>query len=70
MVSNTWVLSASKVNEFRFGYTTIFNAVADFLATKQDVVTDLGLPFPKENPESWGIPNVSLATNGLSAYWR
>lgn len=68
MLSNTWVLSPTKVNEVRFGYTSIFNAVADFLATKQDVVSDLGLPFPKENPESWGIPSVSLASNGLSTF--
>lgn len=68
MVSNTWVLSPNKVNEIRFGYTSIFNAVADFLATNQDVVSQLGLPFPKENPESWGIPSVSLATNNLSSF--
>ncbi len=68
MVSNTWVLSPNKVNEVRFGYTSIFNAVADFFANKTDVVSQLGLPFPKENPESWGIPSVSLATNGLSAF--
>jgi hypothetical protein len=68
MVSNIWVLSPSKVNEARFGYTTIFNAVADILANKEDVVSELGLPFPKENAESWGIPAVSLATNGLNGF--
>ncbi len=68
MVSNTFVLSPSKVNEFRFGYTSIFNAVADILANKTDVVSQLGLPFPQEIPQSWGVPGISLATNNLSGW--
>jgi hypothetical protein len=68
MVSNTFVLSPSKVNEFRFGYTTIFNAVADILAGKTDVVSQLGLPFPQEIPQSWGVPGIALATNNLSGW--
>jgi hypothetical protein len=67
MVSNAWVLSPSKVNEFRFGYTTMFNAVADILSTKTNVVSDLGLPYPAEVPQSWGVPAVSMS-NGLSSW--
>ena len=67
MVSNAWVLSATKVNEVRFGYTTMFNAVADVLSGKEDVVKELGLPFTPEVPQSWGVPAVSM-TNGLSGW--
>jgi len=67
MVSNAWVLSPSKVNEVRFGYTTMFNAVADVLSGKTDVVKALGLPFTPEVPQSWGVPAVSMG-NGLSSW--
>src|ERR1700676_1665586 len=67
MVSNAWVLSPSKVNEVRFGYTSMFNAVADVLSGKTDVVKALGLPFTPEVPQSWGVPAVTLG-NGLSSW--
>ena len=68
MVSNTRVLSPSKVNEFRFGYTNIFNAIAQELSGTRNVVSELGLPFSTDDPLSWGIPAVSLATGGLSGF--
>ncbi len=67
MISNAWVLSPTKVNEFRFGYTSIYNAVTDQLAGVTDVVKQLGLPFAPEVPQSWGIPAVSVS-NGLSSW--
>ena len=67
VLSNARVLSPTKVNEFRFGYTSIFNAVTDQLAGIRDVVKELGLPFAPEIPQSWGIPAVSVA-NGLSSW--
>ncbi len=67
MVSNAWVVSPSRVNEVRFGYTAIYNAVTDQLAGTRDVVKELGLPYPAEVPQSWGIPAISLA-NGLSSW--
>ncbi len=68
MVSNAWVLSPTKVNEFRFGYTTLYNAVEQLLSGKTNVVQQLGLPFPTEAPQSWGVPSVALALNGLSGF--
>ena len=68
MLSNTRVLSPSKVNEFRFGYTKLFNAVAQELSGTRDVVNELNLPFKTEDPLSWGIPAVALATDGLSGF--
>jgi hypothetical protein len=67
VLSNAWVLSPSKVNEVRFGYTSIFNAVTDQLAGQRDVVKELNLPFSPEIPQSWGIPAVSMS-NGLSSW--
>jgi hypothetical protein len=68
MISNAWVLSPTKVNEFRFGYTTLYNAVEQILSGKTNVVANLGLPFPTEAPQSWGVPSVALALNGLSTF--
>ena len=67
VLSNARVLSPTKVNEVRFGYTSIFNAVTDKLAGVRDVVKELGLPFAPEIPQSWGVPAVSV-TNGLSSW--
>jgi len=67
MISNAWVLSSNKVNEVRFGYTSLYNAVADVLSGKRDVVKELGLPFTPEVPQSWGVPGVTMA-NGLSSW--
>ncbi len=68
VVSNTRVFSPSKVNDFRFGYTMLFNALAQELSGKRDVVKELGLPIPSGGPQSWGVPGVNLALNGLSNF--
>ncbi len=44
MVSNIRVLSPTKVNELRFGYTTLYNTSSQELAGKRNVVKELGLP--------------------------
>jgi hypothetical protein len=67
MLSNTRVLSATKVNEFRFGYTTLINNSSQELAGKRDVVKELGLPFSTD-PQSWGIPAITGFNVGLSAF--
>jgi hypothetical protein len=67
MVSNTRVLSAAKVNEFRFGYTTLINNSSQELANKRDVVKELGLPY-STGPESWGIPAITGFNLGLSPF--
>src|SRR5712691_5109822 len=65
MVSNTRVLSATKVNEFRFGYITLINNSSQELAGKRDVVKELALPFSTPNPQDWGIPAIGGATFNL-----
>jgi hypothetical protein len=69
MISNTRVLSPTKVNELRFGYIKLYNASLNELSGKRDVVKELGLPFSTPNPQDWGIPAVALlANNGLSSF--
>jgi hypothetical protein len=68
MVSNTRVLSATKVNEFRFGYITLLNNSAQELSGKRDVVKELGLPFSTPDPASWGIPAIAGLNLGLSTF--
>jgi hypothetical protein len=68
MLSNTRVFSPTKVNEFRFGYTTLYNASAQELSGVRDVVKELGLPFSTPDPETWGIPTVTGFNLGLSGF--
>src|SRR5712691_6731340 len=68
MVSNTRVLSATKVNEFRFGYITLINNNAQELSGKRDVVKELGLPYSTPDPQSWGIPTIGGLNLNLTAF--
>ncbi len=65
MLSNTRVLSPTKVNEFRFGYTKLFNNSTQELAGKRNVVKELGLPFSTPDQQSWGIPSIGGTTFNL-----
>lgn len=62
VVSNTRVLSATKVNEARFGYNSLYNVITQELANKEDVSGAIGIPI-KVDPNSWGLPNIGLANN-------
>jgi len=65
MVSNTRVLSASTVNEARFGYTKFYNTNGTELAFTRDVVSEVAIPGLKGGPPvQWGIPSV-----GFSGVW-
>ena len=63
VLANTRILSASRVNEARFGYNSIFNNVGQQLAGKENVDAEIGVPIPVTDPNSWGVPNISLANN-------
>ena len=66
MVSNTRVFSSSKVNEARFGYNSLYNIIGQQLAGVEDVDALIGVPVKITDPNSWGIPNISLS-NSLSS---
>jgi len=63
VVSNTRVFSSSKVNEARFGYNSIYNIIGQQLAGVEDVDALIGVPVKITDPNSWGVPNVSLSNN-------
>ena len=60
MLSNVRTFSATKVNEARFGYNSLFNNITQQLAGIEDVDAELGVPVKVTDPNSWGIPNIQL----------
>jgi hypothetical protein len=67
VVSNTRILSATRVNEARFGYNSLFNVIGQQLAGIEDVDAAIGVPFKITDKASWGIPNIAL-NNNLSSF--
>jgi hypothetical protein len=63
VLSNVRTLSPTKVNEARFGYNSLFNNITQQLAGKENVNTELGLPVSPSDPNSFGVPNISLSQN-------
>ncbi|MSV30309.1 MAG: carboxypeptidase regulatory-like domain-containing protein [Bryobacterales bacterium] len=63
VIANTRVFSSTKVNEARFGYNSLFNNISQELAGKENVNALLGTPVKISDPNSFGIPNISLANN-------
>jgi hypothetical protein len=58
-LSNTFVLSPTKVNEFRFGVNKFYNDIGPLLAGVTCVVCQLGLPgLSSSNSAVWGIPQI------------
>ncbi len=66
VLANTRVFSAAKVNEARFGYNSLYNNISQELAGKENVNALLNTPVKITDPNSFGIPNISLSNN-LSA---
>jgi hypothetical protein len=61
MASNTRTLSATVVNEARFGYNSFFNSLGRELAGVRDVVKELAIPgVASGEPIAWGIPSISV----------
>ncbi len=66
-IGNTWTLSPTLVNEFRFGYNYFFNTFGRELAFERDVVKELDIPGISLNPpEAWGIPSIGIT--GFSGF--
>lgn len=63
MVTNVWTLSPTKVNEARFGYSSLFNNITQQLAGVENVNEALGTPVKVTDPNSWGVPNIPLSQN-------
>jgi len=63
VLSNTRVLSGTKVNEARFGYNSLFNIIGQQLANVEDVDGEIGVPLKVTDKNSWGVPNIALSNN-------
>ncbi|HLK64921.1 MAG TPA: carboxypeptidase-like regulatory domain-containing protein [Bryobacteraceae bacterium] len=63
VLSNTRVLSPTRVNEARFGYNSLYNVIGQQLANVEDVDAEIGVPLKISDPGSWGVPNISLSNN-------
>jgi hypothetical protein len=67
LIDNTRVLSASLVNEMRFGYNRFFNNAGTELNNVMDPIAAVGLSLPTQvPPEAWGLPNIGIA--GFSGF--
>jgi hypothetical protein len=66
-MGNTWTMSPTVVNEFRFGYNYFFNTFGRELAFVRDVIKELKIPGISLNPpEAWGIPSIGIT--GFSGF--
>lgn len=68
VLANTRVFSSTKVNEFRFGYNSIFNNISQELSGVRNVNEEMGTPVKITDPNSWGIPNISLSGSTLQGF--
>jgi hypothetical protein len=68
VLANTRVFSSSKVNEFRFGYNSIFNNISQELANITNVNEALNTAVKVTDANSWGVPNISLSGSTLSSF--
>jgi len=67
MIGNTYTLSPTVLNEFRFGFNSFFNTFGRELAFVRDVVSELSIPGVSTGPEeAWGIPSVGIT--GFSGF--
>jgi len=65
--SNTRILSPNIVNEARFGYSRIFNAISTADAFTVNTVGTLGIPnLVAGPPVQWGVPNATFSGDGFS----
>lgn len=66
--TNTRTITPRLVNEARFGYTRLSNAVGTYSAYNADTVSALAIPNLQPGlPVTWGVPLVSFAGDGFAA---
>ncbi|MGA2116728.1 MAG: hypothetical protein ABSH56_18465 [Bryobacteraceae bacterium] len=65
--SNTRILAPNVVNEARFGYSRIFNAISTADAFSVNTVGTLGIPnLQAGQPVQWGVPSMAFTGDGFS----
>ena len=61
---NTRTFASNKLNDVRFGVGYLKNAHISRRANTENVVKNLGINLPSDNPLYWGVPNIGIT--GLS----
>jgi hypothetical protein len=64
VLANTRTIGSNKVNDVRVGYGYLKNAHISPRANTVNVVKELGINLPSDNPLYWGVPNIGIS--GLS----
>ncbi len=66
VLGNTCTIGTNKLNDFRLGYGQLKNAHISPRANVENVVKELGINIPSDNPLYWGVPNIGItALSGL-----
>ena len=64
VLGNTQTIGANKLNDFRIGFGQLKNGHISPRANVENVVKELGINIPSDNPLYWGVPNIGIT--GLS----
>ncbi len=64
VLANTRTIGGNKVNDVRFGLSRLVNSHISPRANTVNVVKELGINIPSDNPLYWGVPNIGIT--GLS----
>lgn len=64
VIGNTRSFGSNKVNDARIGFGSLKNGHISPRANSVNVVADLGINIPSDNPLYWGVPNIGIT--GLS----
>ena len=65
VLANTRTFGSNKVNDIRFGLSRLVNGHISPRANNVNVVKELGINIPNNNPLYWGVPNIGIT--GLAA---
>ncbi len=60
VIANTRTIGSSKVNDMRIGLSRLVNGHISPRANVQNVVKELGINIPSDNPLYWGVPNIGI----------
>ncbi len=61
------IFSPTKVNEARFGFSSLYNLLGQQLGGIEDVDKELNIPLPVSPSTGWGVPAITLS-NGLTGF--
>ena len=64
VLGNTRSIGTNKVNDMRVGFGYLHNGHISPRANVENVVKELGINLPTDNPLYWGVPNIGIS--GLS----